>query len=147
MFRVIKLGDIMDGALNEESMIVEDAFFFTINTPNYYVVYNTSAEVIGKIPLDYFMFFKIDGSPYFEDIDIENALRLFDQGIEFQIVGTKADSHKIHMVNSRDILKFELVEENPIQIPFTNSAFDSEGIVIFKNMNSLADSIDPEDYL
>jgi hypothetical protein len=147
MFRVIKIGDIMDGSLDEESMLVEDAFFFTISVPNYYAVYNHAGEIIGRIPLDYFMFFKIDGSPVFEDIDMENALRLHEQGDEFQIVGTKANSHKVKMISSSDILKFELVEDNPIQIPFTNSAFDSEGIVIFKNMNSLADSLDPEDYL
>jgi len=147
MFRVIKIGDIMDGSLDEESMHIEDAFFFTINVPNYYLIYNKAEEVIGRIPLDYFMFFKIDGSPYFEDIDIENALRLHEQGIEYQIVGTKANSHKIQMVDSSEIAKFELVEDNPIQIPFTNSAFDSDGIVIFKNMNSLADSLNPEDYI
>jgi len=147
MFRVIKIGDIMDGALNEESMIVEDAFFFTINTTNYYVVYNYDGDIIGKIPNDYFMFFKIDGSPYFEDIDMENLLRLQQQGIEYSIVGTKVGSHKIKMISSLDIMKYELVEDEPLQIPFTNSAFDSDGIVIFKNMNSLADSLDPEDYI
>lgn len=147
MFRVIKIGDIMDGSLDEEAMIVEDAFFFTISSPNYYVIYDKAGDVIGRIPLDYFMFFKIDGSPYFEDIDMENALRLHEQGMEYQLVGTRADSHKIKIISSHDILKFELVEDNPMQIPFTNSAFDSDGVVIFKNMNSLADSLDPEDYL
>lgn len=147
MFRVIKIGDIMDGALDEESMIVEDAFFFTISAPNYYVFYNRAGDVIGRVPLDYHMFFKIDGSPYFEDIDMENVVRLFDQGMSFDFVGTRINSHKIKMVSSDELLKIELVEDNPIQIPFTNSAFDSDGIVIFKNMNALADSLNPDDYL
>lgn len=147
MFRVIKIGDIVDGTLDEESMTLQDAFFFTIKNQNYYLVYDKAGEIIGKIPLDYFMFFKIDDSPYFEDIDIENALRLHEQGIKYQIVGSTEDSHKIKLINSMDIAKFELIEDSPMHIPFTNSAFDSDGIVIFKNMNSLADSLDPEEYL
>lgn len=147
MFRIIKIGDILDGEFDEESLTVEDAFFFTISCQNYYVLYNNVDEVIGKIPTDHFMFFKIDGCSYFEDIDMENALRLHKQGLEYQIVGTRNNNHKIKMISSNDISRFELVEDQPIQIPFTNSAFDSEGIVIFKNMNALADSLDPTDYI
>ena len=144
MFRVIKIVDIVDSALNEDSLLVEDSFFFTIKIPNYYVVYNKKAEIIGTIPLDYNMFFKIDDTPYFEDIDIENVLRLFKQGVHFSLVGTKEGSNKIILIDSDDIARFELVEEDEhFSIPFTNNAFDSDGIVIFKNMNSLSDSIEP----
>lgn len=143
MFRVIKISDILDGALDEESMVVEDAFFFTIKVPNYYLVYNRSADIIGRIPLDYNMFFRIGTAcPYFEDIDMSNLVRLYDEGMTFELVGTQEGSNKITLIDSSDIARFELVEGDLISIPFTNQAFDSEGIVIFKNMNSLADSID-----
>lgn len=142
MFRVIKISDIMDGALDEESMVVEDAFFFTIKIPNYYLVYNRSADIIGRIPLDYNMFFKIGNTPYFEDIDMANLVRLYEDGMSFELVGTVEGSNKISLIESSDIARFELIEGDLISIPFTNQAFDSEGIVIFKNMNSLADSID-----
>jgi len=141
MFRAVKIIDIIDGSLNEESLIVEDAFFFTIKVQNYYLFYNKMAEVIGVVPMDYNMFFKIDHSNIFEDIDMENLLRLYNHKMDFSIVGTKEGSNKVTIIKSSDIARIELIEDEDMVVPFTNDAFDSEGIVIFKNMNSLADSI------
>ena len=140
MFRVVK---IVDSTFDEESLVVEDAFFFTINVPSYYVIYNKMADIIGTIPIDYNMFFKIDNSSTFEDVDMENVLRMFNHGMNFSLVGTKMGKNKVHMIESEDIARFELVEDDSFQIPFTNQAFDSDGVVIFKNMSSLADSIEP----
>jgi len=141
MFRAVKIIDIIDGSLNEESLVVEDAFFFTIKVQNYYLFYNKMAEVIGVVPMDYNMFFKIDNSNVFEDIDMENLLRLYNRQMDFSIVGTKEGSNKVTIVKSSEIARIELIEDEDMTVPFTNDAFDSEGIVIFKNMNSLADSI------
>jgi len=140
MFRVVK---IVDSTFDEESLVVEDAFFFTIDVPSYYIIFNKMAEVIGTVPIDYNMFFKIDDSPTFEDVDIENVLRMFNQGISFSLIGTEMGTNKVHLIDSNDIAKFELIEDDNFKIPFTNQAFDSDGVVVFKNMNSLADSIDP----
>ena len=133
----------MDGALNEENLIVEDAFFFTIQIPNHYVIYNKMAEIIGTIPFGYNMFFKTDNSYNFEDIDMENVLRLFKAGYKFSLVGTKEGKNKVHLIDSCDIARFELIEDDDFTIPFTNQAFDSDGVVVFKNMNALADSLEP----
>lgn len=143
MFRVITINDILDGDFNEESFEVSEAFFFTIKSDIYYTIYNKLDEVIGVIPPEYNMFFRVEyDHASFEDIDILNVIRLFDQGVGFSLIGTKYGTNKVKLVNSSDISRFELVEDAPIQIPFTNRAFDSEGIVIFKNMNALADSLD-----
>jgi len=143
MFRVVKIVDIIDGSLNEESMVVEDAFFFTIDITNYYRIYNKTADIIGIIPMDYNLFFKIDNSPVFEDIDMANIVRLHQQGVDFQLAATAENSNKVKLIQSSDIARFELIENDILKIPFTNQAFDSEGVVIFKNMNSLADSMEP----
>ncbi len=145
MFRVVKIVDIVDSSLDEDSLVVEDAFFFTIKVPSYYVIYNKMAEIVGTIPIDYNMFFKIDNSRTFEDVDMENILRMYNQGMDFSIVGTKEGKNKVILIQSKDIARFELVEDDEFEIPFTNEAFDSDGVVIFKNMNSLADSIEPFD--
>lgn len=145
MFRVVTIHDILDGEFNEESFVVEEAFFFTIKAPSYYVVYNKMAEIIGMIPTDYNLFFKVDHHGGFEDIDMENVVRLFNMGDKFKLVGTKSGSNKVTLIDSEDIARFQLVEDDPINIPFTNKAFDCEGIVVFKNMNALADSLDIED--
>lgn len=142
MFRVVLIQGIADSTFNEESFLVEEAFFFTIKIPSYYVVYNKEEEIIGIVPSDYNMFFKVDEHNNFEDIDMENVIRLFEMDEHFYLVGTRNDSEKVNMICSKQISEFRLVEDNPISIPFTNKAFDSDGIVVFKNMNSLADSID-----
>lgn len=142
MFKVVKIIDISENGLTEESLFVEDSFFFTIKVPNYYVIYDKNAEIIGTAPLDYNLFFTVKGSSTFEDVDMENILRMFNQGMDFQLVGTKEGSHKVHLIDSKDIAKFVLIEDDPdFSIPFTSNAFDSDGLVIFKNMNALADSI------
>lgn len=141
MFRVVKISDVMDGALDEESLHVEDAFFFTIKVDEYYLVYDKNAEIIGRIPVEYNVFFRIEKYPYFEDTDMTNLLRMFNDGVKFELVGTSANSNKISVIKSEDIAKFYLVTEDTIEIPFTNQPFDSEGIAIFKNMNALADSL------
>jgi hypothetical protein len=146
MFRVITIHDILDGDFNEESFELSEAFFFTIKVDSYYAIYNKSAEIIGIVPSDYNMFFRVEHDhSSFEDVDMPNVLRLFEQGDGFSLIGTKSKTNKVRLIHSCDIARFELVEDSPIQIPFTNRAFDSEGIVVFKNMNALADSLDLED--
>jgi len=143
MFRIVSINDLADGEFSEDSMSVDEAFFFTIDLDSYYEVYNKNDEIIGIIPKEYNMIFKIaDGADGFEDIDMYNLLRLHAQGVKFEIVGTQEGSKKIKMIKSNDILRFELIEDSVISVPFTNQAFDSEGIVIFKNVLSLAESID-----
>jgi hypothetical protein len=53
MFRVVTIHDILDGSFNEDSFVVEEAFFFTIKSSPYYVIYNKMAEIIGLVPSDY----------------------------------------------------------------------------------------------
>lgn len=142
MFRVVLIQGVADETFDEESFIVEEAFFFTINISSYYMVMNKSAEVIGIIPSDYNLFFKVDEHYNLEDIDMENVLRLFNMGEDFKILGTKSDQNKVNLISSRDIAEFKLVEDEEICIPFTNKAFDSDGIVVFKNISSLAESLD-----
>ena len=142
MFRIVLIQDIVNDAFNEDCFVVENAFFFTIKIPSYYRVINKEEEIIGVIPSDYNLFFKVDDHDTFEDIDMENIKRLFDSNTPFQLIGTKNNSSKVNIVFSKEILEFKLIEDNPICIPFTNKAFDSEGIVVFKNINSLAESID-----
>jgi hypothetical protein len=142
MFRVVTIQGIADEEFNEESFLVEEAFFFTITVSSYYTVYNKVGDVIGIIPNNYNLFFKVDEHHSFEDIDMVNVLRLFEMGEKFFIVGTKNDSSNVTLIGSDTISKFEFVEDYPIDIPFTNKSFDSEGIVVFKNMTSLADSIE-----
>jgi len=141
MFRVVLIKGIVDKAFNEDSFLVEEAFFFTIKTDMYYNIFNTEGEIIGVIPADYNLFFKVDNHSTFEDIDMDNVLRLYNMGIPFKIMGTSIDSAKVTTISSKNISAFKLVEDDFISIPFTNKAFDSDGIVVFKNMSSLADSI------
>jgi len=141
MFRVVSINGIPNENFDEECFQVEEAFFFTIKIPSYYMVYNKKAEVIGVIPTDYNLFFKVDDYNNFEDIDMGNVLRLFKLGDEFFIVGTSNNSKKVNLISSKNISEFRLIEDSPINIPFTNKAFDSEGIIVFKNMASLAESI------
>lgn len=145
MFRVVVIKSLTDTTFKEDSFLVEEAFFFTIKTSSYYTVFNNEKEVIGIIPIDYNLFFKVDDNNTFEDIDMENILRLFDANIPFYIVGTTSNSHKISLISSETISEFKLIENDFIKIPFTNKAFDSDGIVVFKNMSSLVESICRED--
>lgn len=145
MFRVVLIQGVIDELFNEESFVVEEAFFFTIKSNSHYVVYNVHDEIIGVIPSDYNLFFKIDEFENLEDIDIPNLLRLFEMGEDFQLVGTRTDSKHVKLIPSRYIKEFRLVEDEPINIPFTNKAFDSEGIVVFKNIASLIESINSAD--
>ena len=144
MFRVVSIQNIGYDEFNEESFLVEEAFFFTIKTSSYYIVYNHEEEIIGIIPHDYNLFFKVDGHQSLEDVDIPNLIRLFNMGEHFYIVGTKNNSQKACLIPSSSIKEFKFVEGDNINIPFTNKAFDSDGIVVFKNMGSLAESISSE---
>jgi len=141
MYRVVSIQGIVNENFDEECFNIEEAFFFTIKIQSYYIVYNKNSEVIGIIPMGYNLFFKVDEYDNFEDIDMENVLRLFHMNEHFVIVGTKDASKKVNLIYSRDISEFKLVEDEPINIPFTNKAFDSEGIIVFRNMSSLAESI------
>lgn len=144
MFRVVVIQGIVDHSFNEDSFIVEPAFFFTIKHKTHYLIYNKNDDVIGVVPEGYNMFFKVDEYHNFEDIDMENVLRLFNMGEKFYLVGTRENSDHVHLFSSETISAFKLVESEPISIPFTNNAFDSEGVVVFKNMKSLAESLDFE---
>ena len=142
MFRVVLIQGVADETFDEESFNVEEAFFFTIEIASYYMVMNRSSEVIGIIPSDYNLFFKVDEHYNLEDIDMENVLRLYKMGEDFKILGTRSDENKVSLISSREISEFRLVEDEPLSIPFTNKAFDSDGIVVFKNISSLAESLD-----
>ena len=144
MFRAVSLMEL-EGELTEESMYLEDTFFFTINIPSYYMVFNRIADVIGIIPVDYNLFFKVEGSYSFEDVDMENLLRLHADGAHFKLIGSGEGSKPI-LVDSNDISRIELIEDGEYTIPFTNQAFDSDGVIVFKNMNALIDSIAADDY-
>lgn len=141
MFRAVSIQGMHSENFDEECFHLEDVFFFTISIPSYYVVYNKAGDVIGIIPTGYNLFFKVDDYRNFEDIDMENVLRLFNAGDDFSIVGARNDSKKITLIHSSTISEFRMVEDRPINIPFTNRAFDSEGIVVFKNMSSLTEAI------
>ena len=145
MFKSLTIVDIFDGDFNEECMVVEESFFFTTKIESFYNIYNKNNELIGLVPSDYNLFFRIDNSPSFEDIDMFNIIRFYEQGISFELVGTKEGSNKVDIIDSSTIGRFELIEDQIIHIPFTNKAFDSEGIIVFKNMKSLADDMDIED--
>jgi len=145
MFRVVLIQGVIDELFNEESFIVEEAFFFTIKSNAYYVVYNIRDDIIGIIPADYNLFFKIDEFENLEDIDMPNLIRLFEMGEDFHIVGTRADSKNVKLIPRSYIKEFRLVEDEPLNIPFTNKAFDSEGVVVFKNIVSLIESINQLD--
>jgi hypothetical protein len=141
MFRVVSINGTMNDIFNEGSFLVEEAFFFTIKSTSYYNVYNKREELIGVIPDGYNLFFKVEEHDNFEEIDMFNVLRLFEMGEEFQIVGTISNSQQVKLISSNIIKEFRLVDDDVINIPFTNKAFDSEGIIVFKNMVSLAESI------
>lgn len=140
MFRSVSLM-YLEGELTEESMLLEDTFFFTINIPDYYMIFNRSTDVIGVVPMDYNMFFKVEGSHTFEDVDMANLLRLHEIGTHFKLIGS-GKSLKPQLIDSKDISRIELIEDGEHTIPFTNQAFDSDGVVVFKNMNALIDSVE-----
>ena len=138
MFRVVLINGVKDETFDEESFIVEEVFFFTIEISSYYMVIDKKSEVIGIIPYGYNLFFKVDDHKNLEDIDMENVLRLFNRKENFKILGTRSDKNRVNLISSRDISEFRLIEDTPINIPFTDRAFDSDGIVVFKNISSLA---------
>ena len=144
MFRAVSLLE-MDEELTEDSMVLEDTFFFTINISNYFMIFNKSAEVIGVIPEDYNLFFKVEYSSSFEDIDMFNLQRLHNDGSSFQLIGT-SNTLKPKLINSSEIARIEFIEDGEYTIPFTNQAFDSDGVVVFKNMNALIDSVEEKEY-
>ena len=141
MFRVVLIEGVADETFDEESFSVEEAFFFTIETSSYYMILDRKSEVVGIIPVGYNLFFKVDEHYNLEDIDMENVLRLYNMGEDFKLLGTKSDENKVSLISSRDISEFRLVEDDTISIPFTNKAFDSDGVVVFKNISSLAESL------
>ncbi len=141
MFRVVLIEGVADETFDEESFSVEEAFFFTIETSSYYMILDRKSEVVGIIPVGYNLFFKVDEHCNLEDIDMENVLRLYNMGEDFKLLGTKSDENKVSLISSRDISEFKLVEDDTISIPFTNKAFDSDGVVVFKNISSLAESL------
>ena len=114
MFRVVTIHDILDGTFNEDSFVVEEAFFFTIKSSPYYVIYNKMAEIIGMVPSDYNLFFKVDHHGGFEDIDMEKLIRKRNDYMH---------SRKLISVNSQEIvswfaklLKMIEIIENPPSI-------------------------------
>lgn len=141
MFRVVLIHGVADETFDEESFTVEEAFFFTIDVSSYYVILNKKSEIIGIVPTDYNLFFKVDDYSNLEDVDMINVLRLFEMGEDFKILGTMSDKNEVRLISSREISEFKLVEDDVISIPFTNKAFDSDGVVIFKNISSLAESL------
>lgn len=141
MFRVVIIDGVANETFDEESFSVHEAFFFTIETSSYYLILDRKSEVIGIIPVGYNLFFKVDEHYNLEDIDMENVLRLYNMGEEFKLLGTRSDENKVSLISSRDISEFRLIEDEPISIPFTNKAFDSDGVVVFKNISSLAESL------
>lgn len=141
MFRVVIIDGVANETFDEESFSVHEAFFFTIETSSYYLILDRKSEVIGIIPVGYNLFFKVDEHYNLEDIDMENVLRLYNMGEEFKLLGTRSNENKVSLISSRDISEFRLIEDEPISIPFTNKAFDSDGVVVFKNISSLAESL------
>lgn len=145
MFRVVQIQGTIDELFNEESFTVEEAFFFTIKADSHYIIYDIRDEIIGIVPSNYNLFFKIDDFENLEDIDMPNMIRLFEMGEDFKLVGTSVQSKKAHLIPSSIIKEFKFVEDEEINIPFTNKAFDSEGVVVFKNITSLLESIKAND--
>ena len=141
MFRVVLIDGIAYETFVEESFSVEEAFFFTTEISSYYMILDRKSEVIGIIPVGYNLFFKVDEHYNLEDIDMENVLRLYNMGEDFKLLGTRSDENKVTLISSREISEFRLVEDETLSIPFTNKAFDSDGVVVFKNISSLAESL------
>lgn len=141
MFRVVLIDGVADETFDEESFSVEEAFFFTIEISSYYMILDRKSEVIGIIPVGYNLFFKVDEHYNLEDIDMDNVLRLYNMGEDFKLLGTRSDENKVTLISSREISEFRLVEDETLSIPFTNKAFDSDGVVVFKNISSLAESL------
>lgn len=141
MFRVVLIDGIAYETFDEESFSVEEAFFFTTEISSYYMILDRKSEVIGIIPVGYNLFFKVDEHYNLEDIDMENVLRLYNMGEDFKLLGTRSDENKVKLISSREISEFRLVEDETLSIPFTNKAFDSDGVVVFKNISSLAESL------
>ncbi len=141
MFRVVLIDGIAYETFDEESFSVEEAFFFTTEISSYYMILDRKSEVIGIIPVGYNLFFKVDEHYNLEDIDMENVLRLYNMGEDFKLLGTRSDENKVTLISSREISEFRLVEDETLSIPFTNKAFDSDGVVVFKNISSLAESL------
>ena len=146
MFRIAKLNNIVEDGIDEESVKVEDSFFFTITVPNHFVIYNRKAEIIGRIPEDYFMFFRLGSTSDFEDIDIGNVQRLLSTDTYIELLADNFGKRKPKVIKSSDIAKIIFMEESPLEIPFTNYVFDSDGVFVFKNTTSLADTIQHELY-
>jgi len=143
MFRIVKLVDVSD-YLNEDNFIVEEAFFFTYTSKGKYVLYNHDNMVVGVVPLDYNLFFRVDAMEMFEDIDMGNLVRMFDNGMSFQLAATQANNNKITILDSKDIASIVFDEEGEVIIPFTSYPFDSDGLVVFKNMVSIADTLEDD---
>ena len=141
MFRVVLIDGVAYETFDEESFSVEEAFFFTTEISSYYMILDRKSEVIGIIPVGYNLFFKVDEHYNLEDIDMENVLRLYNMGEDFKLLGTRSDENKVTLISSREISEFRLVEDETLSIPFTNKAFDSDGVVVFKNISSLAESL------
>lgn len=141
MFRVVLIDGVAYETFDEESFSVEEAFFFTTEISSYYMILDRKSEVIGIIPVGYNLFFKVDEHYNLEDIDMGNVLRLYNMGEDFKLLGTRSDENKVTLISSREISEFRLVEDETLSIPFTNKAFDSDGVVVFKNISSLAESL------
>lgn len=141
MFRVVLIDGVAYETFDEESFSVEEAFFFTTEISSYYMILDRKSEVIGIIPVGYNLFFKVDEHYNLEDIDMDNVLRLYNMGEDFKLLGTRSDENKVTLISSREISEFRLVEDETLSIPFTNKAFDSDGVVVFKNISSLAESL------
>jgi hypothetical protein len=142
MFKIVKIYDLEEGEINEDNMILEDGFFFTMPQNIYYELYDENEELIGTIPYGYNLFFKFDEHGLFEDIDIENLIRLTNQNSKFYIAYADLKKNKIKLLRSDKIKKIQLKEQDEnYEIPFTNYPFESDGVIVFKNLKSLADSL------
>lgn len=140
MFKVVNITPTDNDVIDDRNFIIEDSFFFTVEHDRYYVVTNNDDVVVGILPDDYHMFFKVGDNCSIEEIDVENLLRLFTINEKFDILGIDYNTNTVNFLNSSDIKSIALKTNDTIRIPFTDQAFDSNGIIVFKNIYALAES-------
>jgi hypothetical protein len=140
MYKILKIVDVENG-INENSFEISDDYFFSIDIDKYYVIVDEEDNIVGVVPEDFNMFFRV-GSDMgsFEDIDVENLIRLIENGESFELLGVDIANEKVKIIKVKP--GYRLIEvNNTISIPFTNYPFELDGLIVFKNFKSLEETI------
>lgn len=137
--RVI-IREINQEYFNDKNFDLKPAMYFNIEMDSYYKIYNKD-RLIGYLPDNYYLFFKFNAVEFLEELSTSDFLRLYRNGDKFDILVYNNDKRRFDLLNSKDI-RIEYVDDERINMPFTNDIILVNELVIFKSLTHIKRYID-----